>query len=216
LNLHLSDDEDEPEPVVTEPDSVSVPCSELQASEPELVPLRKFADLKKMIVKGQTQPDWKLKKNVKTTKKLENYMFMKDEMFKQNNKAKCQICANSDHEMRAKYTDMCACGYAYCLRRHRAYVCCDPKNDPKKQQVKLYVKGKCTHMHLVAGRSKKNRLTKDKGIAPLVKSLIHRILKENIDITPKMCHLMLIKGGEVSSACMPFLHQVFFLSSVKS
>ena len=132
LNLHLSDDEDEPEPVVTEPDSVSVPCSELQASEPELVPgipglfeplspcsvlqasepelvpLRKFADLKKMIVKGQTQPDWKLKKNVKTTKKLENYMFMKDEMFKQNNKAKCQICANSDHEMRAKYTDMCA------------------------------------------------------------------------------------------------------------
>ena len=59
-------------------------------------------------VKGQTQPDWKLKKNVKTTKKLENYMFMKDEMFKQNNKAKCQICANSDHEMRAKYTDMCA------------------------------------------------------------------------------------------------------------
>jgi len=39
-----------------------------------------------MIVKRQTQPDWKLKKNVKTTEKLENYMFMKDEMFKQNNK----------------------------------------------------------------------------------------------------------------------------------
>jgi len=195
------------------------PCSELQASKsmPPSVPcseevsVKKFADLTKMIVRGKTQPDWKLKKHVKTMKKLENYTFINDEMFKQNNKAKCQICINSDHEMRAKYTDICSCGYAYCLRRHRAYVCCDPRNDPKKQQVKLYVKGKCTYSHLVSERSKKNRLTKDKGIAPSVKAVIQRILKENIEITPKMCHLMLIKGGQVNSECMPFLHQVYLL-----
>ncbi len=74
---------------------------------------------------------------------------------------------------------MCSSGYAYCLRRNQAYVCCDPRNDTKKQQVKLYVKGKCIHTHIVSERSKKNRLTKDKDIAPSVKAVIQRILKRS-------------------------------------
>ncbi len=41
--------------------------------------------------------------------------------------------------------------------------------------------------------------------------IIKKDLKKNIDITPKMCHLMLIKGGQVNSECMPFLHHVYLL-----
>jgi len=109
--------------------------------------------------------------------------------------------------MRAKYTNMCSCGYAYCMRRHRAYVYCDPQTN-KYEQVQLSVKGKCSYSHLVLGRAKKDRRTKDKGISPIVKPIISRMIKENIDLTPKACHLMLINGGEVKNEHMPYLHQV--------
>ncbi len=182
------------------------PCS-----QDEVVPFpsKAFADLTKMVIKGPTMPDWKLIKHVKNIKKLDNYMFMKDEIFKQNNKARCQLCVGSEHEMRAKYTAMCSCGYAFCLRRHRPYVCCDPLS--KKPEVKLYVKGNCSHSHLMPERSKNTRLTKDKGINPAVKVLIRRMLTENVDITPKMCHLMLIKSQKVNLECMPLLHQVYIV-----
>ncbi len=136
---------------------------------------------------------------------------MKDEAFKQNNKVNCQICDKNDHEMRAKYTDMCSCGFAFCMRRHRAYICCGGTDDPKKQKVKLYVKGKCSHSQFVTGRAKKDRRTKDRGISPFVKTIIQRMIKENIDLTPKMCHLMLIKGEEVNTEFMLYLHQVYYL-----
>jgi len=170
-----------------------------------------IANLSKMIIKGHTPPDWKIINHVINKYKLDKYMFMKDEAFKQNNKVNCQICDKNDHEMRAKYTDMCSCGFAFCMRRHRAYICCGGTDDPKKQKVKLYVKGKCSHSQLVTGRAKKDRRTKDRGISPFVKTIIQRMIKENIDLTPKMCHLMLNKREEVSTEFMPFLHQVYFL-----
>jgi len=107
-----------------------LPASELPASElpvfealspppsdhaTEIRNLFKFSNLKKMTVKD-TKPQWKTIKHVKTTKRLDKYMFMKDEAFRQNNKANCQVCRTGGHEMRAKYTDMCSCGYAYCMR----------------------------------------------------------------------------------------------------
>ncbi len=221
IHLHLSDSELEcvSEPLLSE--CVSEPILPL-LSEPLLCesvfePItsrvkskKPIANLSKMIIKGHTPPDWKIINHVKNKYKLDKYMFMKDEAFKQNNKVNCQICDKNDHEMRAKYTDMCSCGFAFCMRRHRAYICCGGTDDPKKQKVKLYVKGKCSHSQFVTGRAKKDRRTKDRGISPFVKTIIQRMIKENIDLTPKMCHLMLIKG-EVNTEFMPYLHQVYYL-----
>ncbi len=44
-----------------------------------------IANLSKMIIKGHTPPDWKIINHVINKYKLDKYMFMKDEAFKQNN-----------------------------------------------------------------------------------------------------------------------------------
>ncbi len=185
-------------------------------TEPQVFkhPIKKIL---KMKAKSNTPPDWKVIKHTKNSLKLDRYMFKKDEAFKQNNKATCQICNTKDHIMRAKYTDLCSCGYAFCMRRHRAYICCSEVNaDPKKQKVKLYVKGQCLNKDIATYRMKKDRRTIDRGFFPTVKKIIQRMIKENIDLTPKVCQQMLINGKEVSTEqvekkCpLPFLGQVSY------
>ena len=159
-----------------------------------------------MVLKGpRKRHEWTLIKRVSNSKNLDKYMFRIDETFKQNNQENCQLCRINDHKMRAKYTNHCGCGYAFCLRRHRAYICC------KKQTVKLAVKGQCIDPGI---KAKKDRNTVDRGIALSVKTLIDRMIKEDIDLTPKKYHLMLIKTGKISPDLMPLLYQVLYITFI--
>ena len=52
------------------------------------------------------------------------------------------------------------------------------------------------------------RQTKDRGVSPIVKIIINRMIKENMDLTPKVCHQMLMNGGKIQKNIMPNLYQV--------
>ena len=131
-------------------------------------------------------------------------MFKKDVSFKQNNKVNCQICPTNDHHMRAKYTNSCNCESASCMRRFRAYMCCSSKISIGKQKVELFVMEKCLDKNLATTQ----RQTKDRGVSPIVKIIINRMIKENMDLTPKVCHQMLMNGGKIQKNIMPNLYQV--------
>lgn len=73
----------------------------------------------------------------------------------------------------------------------------------KKQTVKIFSKFKCMSKSI----DKKKEINK-KGISPIVKARIDQMMKENMDLTPKECLLMITNGKLVSKKYLPHLFQV--------
>ena len=144
-------------------------------------------------------------KSIKNGLKLEKYISKKSIHFIQSNNLNCKICNSKQHKMKIRYDRAChSCDSGVCLKRYRAYICCEtPSIKLKKQKVELCVRGKCI--------GKKNEIeTKRKGlgISSLAKTHIDRMIKENVDLTAKECHCMLINGKIFSSEYLPELYQV--------
>ena len=75
--------------------------------------------------------------------------------------------------------------------------------NPKKQEVKVYQKGKCYEKKFILKRATENR-----GISMLAKPFIDRMMSEDMELTAKQCHSMLMNSHKVSDTYLPKLAQV--------